>query len=103
MQDQTSDAPSPPKYDLFSKDFFDDPHPAFRRMRVEDPLYLHPHLKVWISTRYDDIQNLMRDKRFSAERVEQFGIGASEAMKEKLEACNRFLSHWMVLRDPPRH
>lgn len=103
MSNQNDGTPTQPKYDIFSPAFFTDPHPTLHRMRAEDPLYWHPQLKLWILTRYDDIQAITRDQRFSAERVEQFGVGASPAMKEKLDAYNRFISHWMVVRDPPRH
>jgi cytochrome P450 len=103
MSNQNDGKPSQPKYDIFSQAFFADPHPTLHRMRAEDPIYWHPQLKLWVMTRYDDIQTITRDRRFSAERVDQFGMGASDAMKDKLEVYNRFLSHWMVLRDPPRH
>src|ERR1700741_3277427 len=103
MSNQNDSTPIPPKYDLFSHEFFNDPHPTMHRMRAEDPIYWHPQLKLWVLTRYDDIQTISRDRRFSAERLAQFGVGASDAMKEKLEVYTRFISHWIVLRDPPRH
>jgi cytochrome P450 len=103
MADQSGDAPAMPKYDLLSPAFFADPHSVFHRMRAEDPVYWHPLLNLWILTRYEDIQMISRDPRFSAERLSQFATGVSEAMQPKLDECLRFASHWMVMRDPPRH
>jgi cytochrome P450 len=103
MSEPNDGGPSLPKYDLLSPAFFADPHPTLHRMRAEDPVYWHPLLNLWVLTRYDDIQTITRDRRFSAERVDQFSTGASAAKKEKLEAYNRFIGHWMVLLDPPRH
>lgn len=103
MTEQSSDAPETPKYDLLSPAFFADPHPILRRMQVEDPIYWHPLLNLWVLTRHDDIQAISRDPRLSAERTSQFSTGVSEAMQPKLDACLRFVSHWMVFRDPPRH
>lgn len=92
------------KYDLLSPSFFADPHAVFRRMRAEDPVYYHPLLRFWVLTRHDDIQTISRDPRFSAERTAQFTAGTvSEALRPKHEEYLRFLSHWMLFRDPPRH
>jgi cytochrome P450 len=103
MSDPNTDAPSTPKYDILGPQFHADPHPTLHRMRAEDPVYWHPLLKLWILTRYDDIQLIVRDRRFSAERADQFGFGASDAMKEKIEVYTRFIGRWMVFSDPPRH
>ena len=94
---------SPPKYDLLGPEFFADPHPTFRKMRAEDPVYWHPQLEMWFLTRYDDIDRLVSDPAFSTERTDQYGRGAPPAMKEKLEVVNDFLYLWMVFADPPRH
>lgn len=103
MADQSGDAPAQAKYDLLSPSFYADPHATFRRMRVEDPIYWHPGLNLWVLTRYGDIQTISSDPRFSVERQPPLDAGVSEAMKPKLQECVRFVSHWMVLRDPPRH
>ena len=58
-----------PKYDLFSPEFFADPHPTFKRMRVEDPVYWHPQFKIFCLTRFNDVQLITRDPRFSSERA----------------------------------
>jgi cytochrome P450 len=103
MVDQSDDTPAQIKFDLLSPSFFADPHALFRRMRAEEPIHWHPQLNFWLLTRYEDIQTITRDPRFSAERAEHFGNGVSEAMVPKLEAWLGFVSHWMVFRDPPRH
>ncbi len=92
------------KYDLLSPSFFADPHPVFKRLREEDPVHFHPLLRLWVITRHEDIVTVSRDPRFSAERTAQFTAGTvSEALRPKHEEYLRFLSHWMLFRDPPRH
>jgi cytochrome P450 len=103
MSDQSGDPPTQIKYDLLSPSFFADPHSLFHRLRAEEPIHWHPQLNFWLLTRYEDIQVISRDPRFSAERTAQFANGVSEAMAPKLEAWLRFVSHWIVFRDPPRH
>jgi cytochrome P450 len=90
-------------YDLFSQAFLADPFPILRRMRKRHPVHWHPLLNAWVLTRYDDIQAVVRDRRFSSERSQQLANGAPPHMLERLEACDRFFSSWMVFLDPPRH
>ncbi|WP_437965056.1 cytochrome P450 [Sorangium sp. So ce260] len=92
-----------PRYDLLSPEFFADPHPTFHRMRTEDPVYWHPQLNVYCLTRYEDVQLIARDPRFSAERTDYYVNVAPAPMREKLKRYDEFISHWMVLADPPRH
>jgi cytochrome P450 len=91
------------KYDLSSPQFFADPHPTFRRMRAEDPVYWHPRLRMWFLTRYDDIQSIARDPRFSARRADHFGRDAPAGVRDKLEIFNRFISDFLLFHDPPTH
>jgi cytochrome P450 len=72
-------------------------------MRAEDPVYWHPELEAWILTRYDDIQCVIRDPRFSVDRGGQMGKGDSVRVRDKLDFCNHFFAQWMVFSDPARH
>ncbi|MGK3986569.1 cytochrome P450 [Sorangium sp. So ce136] len=72
-------------------------------MQAEDPIHWDPQLNVYCLTRYEDVQLIMRDPRFSAERVEYYVNGAPPGLREKLKKYDDFISHWMVLADPPRH
>ncbi|WP_437775815.1 cytochrome P450 [Sorangium sp. So ce1097] len=92
-----------PRYDLLSPEFFANPHPTLQRMRIEDPVYWDPLLNVHCLTRYEDVQVVLRDPRFSAERVDYYISGVPALLREKLKRYDEFISHWMVLADPPRH
>ncbi|WP_437500944.1 cytochrome P450 [Sorangium sp. So ce1099] len=72
-------------------------------MRAEAPVYWDPQLNVYCLTSYEDVQLITRDPRFSAERVDYYISGAPAALREKLKRYDEFISHWMVLADPPRH
>ncbi len=56
------------KYDLYGPDFKRDPHPTFEAMRRDDPIYSQTGLDgktpIWFVTRYDDVDAMLRDKRF---------------------------------------
>ncbi|WP_437285407.1 cytochrome P450 [Sorangium sp. So ce406] len=72
-------------------------------MRTEDPVYWDPQLNVYCLTRYEDVQLILRDPRFSAERVDYYISGVPALLRQKLKRYDEFISHWMVLADPPRH
>ena len=93
------------KYDILSPAFFADPYPTLRRMREEDPVFWHPLLKSWVLTRYADIQRVLRDSKseFSNSKVEQYGLGAPDSVRDKLEVFNTFVSSWVAFMDPPNH
>jgi cytochrome P450 len=97
--------PPPLKYDILSPAFFADPYPTLRRMRAEEPVFWHPLLRSWVLTRYSDIARVLRDSRceFSNSKVEQFGVGAPESVRDKLDVFNSFVSSWVAFTDPPGH
>lgn len=96
-------APPALKYDILSPAFFADPYPTLARMRADDPAYYHPLLHAWVLTRYDDIQRVLRDPGFSNQKVGQYGLGAPESVRDKLEEFNRTASNWVAFMDPPEH
>jgi cytochrome P450 len=90
--------------DILSPSFFANPYPTLHRMRAEEPVYLHPHLQLVCLTRHADVLLLAKDPRFTVERVnDQFGRGGVDTVAEERNYINRFLWHWMVFADPPRH
>lgn len=93
------------KYDILSPTFFADPYPTLRRMREEDPVFWHPLLKSWVLTRYADVQRVLRDTRseFSNSKAEQYGLGAPESVRDKLDVFNSFVTKWVAFMDPPNH
>ena len=80
------------------------PHPIFARLRAEDPVHWSEPMSGWIVTGYDDIlDGLTSSEVFSAERLgnvrKHLPAGAQAAAEEVL----RYLTSWMVFRDPPDH
>jgi cytochrome P450 len=91
------------KYDLTSPRFFADPHAVFRWMRAEDPVYWHPTLKAWFLVRYDDVQHILRDPRFSTTRPDLYGRDLPPTMEAKWQFVNRFVSDMLLFKDGPIH
>jgi cytochrome P450 PksS len=53
---------------LFTPQFWADPFPFFARLRAEEPVFrakLSAKESMWIVTRFDDVQRLLKDDRFA--------------------------------------
>ena len=80
------------------------PYPIFERMRDEDPCHWSPRLRSWVLTRYDDIKAVCLDKdRLSSDRLRPFFETLPGPEAERIGSIMRYLSLWMVFKDPPEH
>lgn len=84
-------------------DFLRDPFPTFRRMREEDPVHWSPRLKAWVLTRYDDNKAVCLDREMSSDRLRPFFATLPGPEAARIGTIIRYLTHWMVFRDPPEH
>jgi cytochrome P450 len=84
--------------DLLRPEVLADPYPLFRRLRQEDPVHEDPQGRGWIISRYDDVEKVLADRRFSAQRtlLASDGPGASSAVQAAL-------ARQMLFLDPPDH
>ncbi len=81
-----------------------DPYPLFARMRDEDPCHWSPRLKSWVLTRYDDVKSACMDKeRLSSDRLRPFFESMPGGEAARIGDIVRYLSLWMVFKDPPEH
>jgi len=81
-----------------------DPYVIFARMRDEDPCHWSPRLKSWVLTRYDDVKRVCLDKeRISSDRLRPFFSSMPSTEAARIGDIMRYLSLWMVFKDPPEH
>jgi cytochrome P450 len=82
-----------------------DPYPIFARMRDEDPCHWSPRLRSWVLTRYDDIRSVCLDRgqQMSSDRLRPFFATLPGPETERIANIMRYLSLWMVFKDPPEH
>jgi hypothetical protein len=86
-----------------SQEFLRDPFPAYRRLRERDPVHWSPRLKSWVLTRYDDVRQVLLDREVSSDRLRPFFATLPGAEAARIGQIIRYLTHWMVFRDPPEH
>jgi cytochrome P450 len=80
-----------------------DPFPLYRRMQEEDPAHWSPLLKGWVLTRYDDVKRVCLDTHMSSDRLRPFFAALPPAEAARMSDLIRYLTLWMVFRDPPEH
>lgn len=95
------DAPNSPLNALFTPEFVEDPYPTYRAIRETTPFVKMPDTNMWIATRYEDCQQVLRDKRFGHRYTENLiEMGGPEILEN---AALRSLSNMMLVANPPDH
>jgi cytochrome P450 len=56
-----------------------------------------------VLTRYDDCRAVLLDREVSSDRLRPFFATLPGAEAERIRDIIRYLTHWMVFRDPPEH
>jgi len=72
-------------------------------MRDEDPAHWSPRLKAWVLTRYEDVKRICLDTTMSSDRLRPFFATLPQPEAAKVAELSRYLTLWMVFRDPPEH
>jgi cytochrome P450 len=83
--------------------FLADPFPLYRRLQDEDPCHWSPRLKAWVLTRYEDVRRVCLDKEMSSDRLRPYFATLPPPEAQRIADIMRYLSLWMVFRDPPEH
>lgn len=85
--------------------FTDDPYPVYRRLREEDPVHWSDTWSVWVMTRYDDIQAVLRDPETFSNRGRFASLMGQLPAHIQLQAASvtRHNSSGMLQEDPPNH
>ena len=87
---------------LFDPAILADPYPRYEHLRSAAPIYWNPTPGYWVLTRYADALLLLRDPRFSADRVASLEHLRDIGLEE-FAALFRVVSKMMLFTDPPAH
>jgi cytochrome P450 len=80
-------------YDPYDYEIDLDPHPAWKRMRAEQPLYWNERYEFWALSRFDDVWAAYHDT-----------MTFSSAHGVQLETLDAPIEHAsMIFMDPPDH
>ncbi len=80
------------------------PFPLYARMREESPCHWSPRLKGWVLTRYADVKAACLDPdHLSSDRLRPFFASLPGPEGARIGHLVRYLTEWMVFKDPPDH
>jgi len=91
------------RYDMHDGAVIQNPFPLLAEMRRDAPVHWNRSLKGWFLTRYHDVRMVMRDPRFSVEKIAPFADQPRPSMQHKIAFLTEILGGWMVFMDPPGH
>ncbi len=80
-----------------------DPYPQLLALQAEEPAHFSPKLKAWVLTRYDDVKRALGAPEMSVDRIQPFYRALPAETQSKVAEIVKYLSLWLVFRDPPEH
>ena len=92
-------------YNPLDRRIHSDPYPLYKRLRERDPVHRSRLFSGWVLSRYDDVQHVLKDARFSADERNSPGFAKEIARRKKLGLLDEGddLSISMLRSDPPDH
>jgi cytochrome P450 len=83
-----------PYWDPIDESLKDDPHPVWRRLRDEAPVYFNERYQFWAFSRFEDVERAHRDpKCYSSAHATVLELMTADAQDQGL----------MIFVDPPEH
>ncbi|MEO6934176.1 MAG: cytochrome P450 [Collimonas sp.] len=106
-------------FNPYAKDFIENPYPALRQLREHSPIHWNAATTSWWVTRYADVADGLRDKRFSVDSRNACDLSADEISIQKENVKHSPLSalfrtqddmpaadlynNIILFLDPPKH
>jgi cytochrome P450 len=98
----TSDVASP-AFDLRDPDLYLQPHALLHEMRESAPVHYAPEVGSWVLTRYDDVCDALRDRRFHAVEEHKKVDALPAETQAELAPLRRIFMQWGGRDDPAAH
>jgi len=86
---------------IFSPEIIADPYPMYRQLREQQPVLHLPDAKLFVLTRYADVQALLRDRRLGHDDFP--GLSPEERAAQLANPAIANLKRTMLLQNPPDH
>ncbi len=96
-----SESTAPVMGNLFTPEFVADPYPTYRQIRESNPFFRIPGTQDWITVRYNDCVEVLRDKRFGIDNDRRMREGHGDDYMSVPAYAS--LAHMMLFSDPPDH
>src|SRR6058998_299052 len=91
------------EFNPFAPGMLADPYAMYRELREQAPIYWSEMMESWVLTRYNDIDAVLMDGRFSSDRS-RAETRFSQMMREQQEQYGPMgNTQTMLTADPPGH
>ncbi|TMF03042.1 MAG: cytochrome P450, partial [Chloroflexi bacterium] len=91
------------EFNPFAPGMLADPYAMYRALREHNPIHRSEMMESWVLTRYDDIDAVLMDNRFSSDRT-RAETSFSQMMREQQEQYGPMSNaQTMLTSDPPDH
>jgi cytochrome P450 len=98
--------PKPPALacSLIDSTFLADPYPAYRALREAGPIHWREEFfgGAWLVTRHADVELVLRDPRFSAQRTGAW-VKGQESVPGELKSFQQLFARALLFLDAPDH
>ena len=96
--------PLSPSRPIFDAAFFSDPYPTYAELREAGPIHWSEEMfgGAWLLARHADVESVLRDARFSAQRTGGWVMQSQQARGE-LRAFQQLFARAMLFLDAPDH
>jgi pimeloyl-[acyl-carrier protein] synthase len=91
------------EYNPFAPGMLGNPYEMYRALRENDPIHRSEMMESWVLTRYDDIDKLLTDSRFSADRSKARTRFAQMMEEQQANYGPMSTAQTMLTSDPPDH
>ncbi|MFJ3976507.1 cytochrome P450 [Streptomyces sp. NPDC090021] len=88
---------------LLSEEFARAPHPHYRRLREQAPVWWDAETECWYATGYREVNALLRDSRLSARIGAGFFGDLDVSARAGIQDVVDFFDAWPMFTDPPAH
>ena len=79
------------------------PYPHYHQLRAQDPVHWSKERQGWNLTRYTDVQEALRDRRLSSDRMSRRVVRLPGPMQKRMAPIFRIFNNMMLMSDPPNH
>ncbi len=91
------------EFNPFAPGMLANPYDMYRAMREQDPIHWSEMMESWALTRYDDIDAVLTDSRFSADRTRAQTRFAAMIKEQQEQFGPMSSAQTMLTSDPPDH
>jgi cytochrome P450 len=93
------------QFDPLAPEFIANPYPVYEQLRATTPIFWHDASRMWFFTAHEDVDALLRDRRFGRTILHLMSREAAglPPVPEHMKPFRKLSDHSMFDKEPPEH